>query len=143
MTAPPELDIDPFDEEFLRAPEPFHQKLRDAGPVVRLERCGIWSMARFAEVQAALRDHQTFRSRAGVGLSDFTREKPWRPPSLLLDADPPEHTAVRRVTARALSPRVIERLRDELGQRAAEVGVAGGCVGAAPREVPPPRPAAL
>ena len=121
MTAPPELDIDPFDEEFLRAPEPFHQKLRDAGPVVRLERYGIWSMARLAEVQAALRDHQTFCSKAGVGLSDFTREKPWRPPSLLLEADPPEHTAVRRVTARVLSPRVIERLRDELGQRAAEL----------------------
>jgi len=89
--------------------------------VVRLERYGIWSMARLAEVQAALRDHQTFCSKAGVGLSDFTREKPWRPPSLLLEADPPEHTAVRRVTARVLSPRVIERLRDELGQRAAEL----------------------
>ncbi len=124
MTAPPAVDIDPFDEEFLRAPEPFHEQLRDAGPVVYLDRYGIWSMARFAEVQAALRDHQTFCSKAGVGLSDFTREKPWRPPSLLLEADPPEHTAVRRVTARVLSPRVIERLRDEFVQRAAEL-VAG------------------
>jgi cytochrome P450 len=121
VTAPPAVDIDPFDEEFLRAPEPFHEQLRDAGPVVYLDRYGIWSMARFAEVQAALRDHQTFCSKAGVGLSDFTREKPWRPPSLLLEADPPEHTAVRRVTARVLSPRVIERLRDEFAQRAAEL----------------------
>jgi hypothetical protein len=80
VTAPPELDIDPFDEEFLRAPEPFHQKLRDAGPVVRLERYGIWSMARFAEVQAALRDHQTFCSKAGVGLSDLARRTAIRGP---------------------------------------------------------------
>lgn len=119
MTAPPVLDVDPFDEEFLRAPDPVHQQLRDAGPVVYLERYGIWAMARFAEVQTALRDHETFCSKAGVGLSDFTREKPWRPPSLLLEADPPEHSRVRRVTARALSPRVIEHLRDECGRQAA------------------------
>ena len=124
MAAPPALDIDPFDEEFLRAPEPFHERLRETGPVVYLNRHGVWSMARFAEVQAALRDHQAFCSKAGVGLSDFTKEEPWRPPSLLLEADPPEHTGVRRVTARALSPRVIERLRDEFGRRADEL-VAG------------------
>jgi 4-methoxybenzoate monooxygenase (O-demethylating) len=121
VTEAPVLDIDPFDEEFLRAPEPVHRQLRDAGPVVYLERYGIWSMARFAEVQAALRDHQTFCSKAGVGLSDFTKEEPWRPPSLLLEADPPEHTGVRRITARALSPRVIEHLRAEFGQRATEL----------------------
>jgi len=121
VAAPPALDIDPFDEEFLRAPEPFHEQLRETGPVVYLNRYGVWSMARFAEVQAALRDHQAFCSKAGAGLSDFTKEKPWRPPSLLLEADPPEHTGVRRVTARVLSPRVIERLRDEFGRRADEL----------------------
>lgn len=85
----PVLDIDPFDEGFLSNPDPFHEQLREAGPVVYLRRYGIWAMARFAEVQAALRDHATFCSAAGVGLSDFTKEKPWRPPSLLLEADPP------------------------------------------------------
>jgi 4-methoxybenzoate monooxygenase (O-demethylating) len=118
VTEAPVLDIDPFDEEFLRAPDPVHRQLRDAGPVVYLERYGIWSMARFAEVQAALRDHQTFCSGAGAGLSDFTKEEPWRPPSLLLEADPPEHTRVRRVVARALTPRFIEHLRDELSRQA-------------------------
>jgi hypothetical protein len=112
----PVLDIDPFDEGFLGDPDPFHEQLREAGPVVYLERYGIWAMARFAEVQAALRDHVTFCSAAGVGLSDFTKEEPWRPPSLLLEADPPEHSRARRVTARALSPRVIKHLEDGFGQ---------------------------
>jgi len=119
--SPPELDLDPFSEEFLAAPGAYHQLLRDAGPVVWLSRYRIWAMARFAEVQAALRDHETYCSRAGVGLSDFTREKPWRPPSLLLEADPPEHSRVRRVTSRVLSPRVIERLRPELAKQAEEL----------------------
>jgi 4-methoxybenzoate monooxygenase (O-demethylating) len=120
LTAP-ELDIDPFSEEFLARPDAFHPRLRDAGPVVYLSRYGIWAMARFAEVQAALRDHGTYCSAAGVGLSDFTKEKPWRPPSLLLEADPPEHTRVRRVTNRVLTPRFIERLRDEADRQAAEL----------------------
>lgn len=134
LGACPELDLDPFGEEFLAAPDPFHALLRDAGPVVYLSRYRIWGMARFAEVQAALRDHGTFCSRAGVGLSDFTREKPWRPPSLLLEADPPEHSRVRRVTARVLTPRVIERLRpaaqDAAGELAADLAARGEFDGA-------------
>ena len=40
---------------------------------------------------------RSFQSAAGVGLSNFRYEKPWRPPSLLLEADPPQHDAPRRV----------------------------------------------
>lgn len=109
----PVLDLDPFADDFLRDPDPRHERLREAGPVVLLERYGVWAMARFAEVHAALRDHETFSSAAGVGLSDLRKEKPWRPPSLLLEADPPHHTRARRATARVMSPRAIERLRPE------------------------------
>src|SRR4051794_30413877 len=102
MTEPPVLDLDPFADEFLRDPDPYHERLRDAGPVVLLERYGVWAMARFAEVRRVLRDHRDFCSSAGVGLSDFRRERPWRPPSLLLEADQPEQTRARRVTARVM-----------------------------------------
>ncbi|MFB6955596.1 hypothetical protein ACFCYB_00820 [Streptomyces sp. NPDC056309] len=40
-------------------------------------------------------DWQRFESGAGVGLTNFRHEKPWRPPSLLLEADPPAHDAPR------------------------------------------------
>ncbi|HUL24557.1 MAG TPA: hypothetical protein VLW44_02140, partial [Streptosporangiaceae bacterium] len=88
----PACALDPFADGFLRDPFAFHTELREAGPVVWLERYGIWGMARYAEVHEALRDWQTYSSAAGVGLSDFRKEKPWRPPSLLLEADPPEHS---------------------------------------------------
>src|SRR5258708_6285182 len=87
---------DPFAHDFLRDPFTFHEDLREAGPVVWLEQYGIWAMARYAEVHEALRDWETFCSSAGVGLSDFRRETPWRPPSLLLEADPPEHSRAHR-----------------------------------------------
>ena len=47
-------DIDPFSPEFLRDPYPGHERLREAGPVVKLERYGIWASARHAPVRAAL-----------------------------------------------------------------------------------------
>jgi 4-methoxybenzoate monooxygenase (O-demethylating) len=121
MTDAAVLDIDPFSDDFLGDPDPYHERLRDAGPVVFLEKYGIWAMARFAEVHTVLRDHETYCSSAGVGLSDFRKEKPWRPPSLLLEADPPEHTKVRRVMARVMSPRTLERLRPNVEQVAGEM----------------------
>jgi 4-methoxybenzoate monooxygenase (O-demethylating) len=114
----PVCTTDPFADDFLRDPFAFHSELREAGPVVWLERYGIWGMARHAEVQEALRDWQTYCSSAGVGLSDFRKQAPWRPPSLLLEADPPEHSRARKAVARALSPRTIAALRDDFTREA-------------------------
>jgi 4-methoxybenzoate monooxygenase (O-demethylating) len=120
----PSVALDPFADDFLRDPFAYHAELREAGPVVWLERYGIWGMARYAEVHDALRDWATYSSAAGVGLSDFRREKPWRPPSLLLEADPPEHSRARKAVARAMSPRTIAALREDFA-RAADGLVAG------------------
>ena len=117
----PALAVDPFADDFLRDPFACHEELREAGPVVWLERYQVWGMARHAEVQAALRDWETFCSSAGVGLSDFRKEPPWRTPSLLLEADPPEHTRARKAVARALSPRTVRDLREELAAEAGQL----------------------
>lgn len=102
--------VDPFSREFLSNPYPFHEELREAGPVVWLERYGIWAMARHEEVRACLMDWETFCSSAGVGLSDFRKETPWRPPSLILEADPPLHTRTRAVLTRILSAAAMKKL---------------------------------
>ncbi|MBR7835602.1 cytochrome P450 [Actinospica durhamensis] len=108
---PPECDADPFAPEHLENPEPLHARLRAAGPVVLLTRYGVYALPRYAEVHRALVDWQSFSSGAGVGLADFRREKPWRPPSLLLEADPPLHDAPRRVLREILSPSALLALR--------------------------------
>lgn len=95
MSAYPALEIDPFAEDFLANPWAHHGALRDAGPVVWLPVIGCYAMARYAEVQPALKDWQTFVSGRGVGLADFAREEPWRPQSLLLETDPPLHDQTR------------------------------------------------
>ncbi len=108
---PPTLDIDPFSDQFLAEPYSDHEALREAGPLVWLEKYQIYASARHAEVQAALQDWRTFSSAAGVGLADFRKEKPFRPPSLVLEADPPLHERTRPVLALALSPAVLRELR--------------------------------
>ncbi|HZE54806.1 MAG TPA: cytochrome P450 [Bradyrhizobium sp.] len=114
----PVSTADPFSHAFLRDPYPHHQALREAGPVVWLKQYGIWAMARHEQVRDALTDWQTYCSSAGVGLSDFRKEPPWRPPSIILEADPPLHTRTRAVLTRILSPAAIKILRDTFEREA-------------------------
>jgi 4-methoxybenzoate monooxygenase (O-demethylating) len=121
VTDVPVLDDDPFGTEVLTDPYEFHARLRDAGPVVYLARYGIYAMGRFEHVKASLTDWETFVSSRGAGLADFAKEKPWRPPSLLLEADPPDHTVVRTAMNGVISPRSMRALRERFAAPAAEI----------------------
>ncbi len=114
----PATSVDPFSHAFLDNPYPHHEAMREAGPAVWLEHYGIWAMARHQEVRDALTDWQTYCSGAGVGISDFRKEPPWRPPSIILEADPPLHTRTRAVLTRILSPAAINVLRERLTEEA-------------------------
>lgn len=108
----PELDIDPYAAENLIDPYPMHQRLREAGPVVRLRPYpSLVACARHEQVHAVLNDHATFISGAGVGLTNFNQEPPFRPKSLILEADPPMHTQARTVLSRILSPKAVMQIR--------------------------------
>jgi hypothetical protein len=120
-TGVPRSSLDPFSVDFLRNPHPAHEALREAGPVVWLEKYGAYAAARHAEVRQILNDPATFCSSRGVGLADFQRETPWRPPSLVLERDPPEHDRARGVLNRALSATVMRSLRGRFAVAAGEL----------------------
>lgn len=108
---PPVVDIDPFSHEYILNPFPWHAQLREAAPVVRLAKWDAYAVGRYAQVRAVLEDPETYCSGAGVGLSNFKKEPPWRPPSMVLETDPPEHTRNRAVISRTLSPAALRALR--------------------------------
>src|SRR6478736_887944 len=116
----PEMDLDPFSDEFLSEPYRLHEIMREAGPVVRLTRYGILGFARYADIRSILLDWQTFCSSAGVGITNFRNETPWRPPSVLLEADPPLHDRTRGVS----QPHHVSGL---VAQPARKVRARGGC----------------
>jgi len=106
----PVWDVDPYDPAILCDPAPYYRELRRLGDVVYIPRYSVLAVGRFAVTQKIFSDHQNFVSSRGVGLNDFALEKPWRPPSIILEVDPPDHTRTRRVMARALSPKVMKTL---------------------------------
>ncbi|NIB43440.1 cytochrome P450 [Pseudomaricurvus alkylphenolicus] len=114
----PILDVDPFSTEFLTDPYPFHEQLREAGPVVWIPKYKVWAMARYEEVRHVLDDWETFCSSAGGGLSNFNQEKPWRPPSIILEADPPMHNRTRGVLAPLLNRAALNKLREGFDEKA-------------------------
>lgn len=104
-------DIDPFSSDYILDPYPFHRRMREVAPVIWLERWNVWAVARYEQVQSVLTDPQVFCSGAGVGIEDLRHGKAWRTPSLLLETDPPDHTANRAIVGRVLSPVALRALR--------------------------------
>ncbi|GAA4790144.1 cytochrome P450 [Actinomycetospora chlora] len=116
-----ELAVDPFALDVLADPVPADTAIREAAPLVWLTAHGVWAAGRHADVAAIFRDPATWSSAAGTGLADIRRGEGWRPPSVLLDTDPPEHTPARRVMNRVLAPRALAGLAERFAAAAARI----------------------
>ena len=95
-----------------RDPWPAYRRLR-LDPVQRFECPGLepfWALARFGDVFDAVRDPATFSSAHGLtpdpdGMAMFEgRAAP------IVMMDPPEHTRVRRLVSRPMTPRAVAGL---------------------------------
>ncbi|MBR7835833.1 cytochrome P450 [Actinospica durhamensis] len=141
-TAPPAL----FDRAFIDDPYPAYAWLREHAPVhkTRLPN-GVeaYLVTRYDEVKAVLADPRLSKNAA----QSFPGWKPGRTgipgehrsgiAAHLLNLDPPDHTRLRRLVAKAFTPRriadfeprirqIADKLLDECAARAAEPGGDGG-----------------
>ncbi|MFI6350983.1 cytochrome P450 [Streptomyces sp. NPDC050560] len=114
----PVSDVDPFSDGFLADPFPPLAHLRELGEVCYLRKYHVWGVARHDQVRAVLADHTTFSSGYGVGYTHLARERPWRTPSLILEADPPLHTRTRGVLSRLLAPRALREMKETFTREA-------------------------
>lgn len=122
-TGVPTLALDPFSDAMLADPYAALAELRDIGPLFWLDTYKVYGMARHAEVAAALKDWSTFCSGRGVGLQDFAVDPPWRPASLLLETDPPDHSRARTLMNRILSPNALKAIRPIWAERAEQLAI--------------------
>lgn len=118
VAAVPVSPFDPYDLQVLLDPYPHYEELRALGRILWLERYGVFALTHYDEVKSVLANPATYGSSAGAGLSNFHTEKPWRPPSLLLEADPPEHDRTRQQMVRVLNPGSVRALRPRFEQEA-------------------------
>lgn len=114
-------DLDPFSPEFRADPFTPYARLRELGPIVWLERYGIWVVARYDRVREVLSDWKHFSNAGGGGLKNYFIDKPWRRPSIILEVDPPEHTRTRKVFMDVLSPARLQQLRPTFEARAEQL----------------------
>jgi cytochrome P450 len=114
----PVLDIDPYSLEVLRDPYAFHDALREAGPIAYIKPHGVYAVGRHAEAKTVLADHARFTNAGGIGIQDIRKPGDFRIPSRLLESDPPNHTKIRSVVTRLLSPLVIRKWKDAFQAKA-------------------------
>jgi cytochrome P450 len=116
----------------IRDPYRHYSAMRALGPVVWLPRQQLYALPRYAEVKAALRDADTFRSSGGVALNSISRIIGKR--SFLM-MDGAEHDRMRKLTAHRLVPRALSTLRaqiDDLAEETVSAAVAKGRVDGIP-----------
>jgi cytochrome P450 len=78
-----------------------------------------WLLTRYDDVRTALGDARF--SLAEAAKRDTPRLLAVRQGSILTDLDPPEHTRLRRLVAKAFTVRRVEQLRTQAGQTAGEL----------------------
>ena len=105
-------DLDPFSPEFRADPFTCYAQLRALGPIVWLERYGIWVVSHYEQVRSVLTDYDVFSNAGGGGLTNYFEVPPWRQPSIILEVDPPEHSRTRAVLMRVVSATAVRGMRD-------------------------------
>ncbi len=110
------MKLDPLPGVSTDDPFPVYEVLREKHPLHRLEERDLWILSRHADVQAMLKDPQTWSSAHGVLPNGFKPEKP-----TIIAMDPPRHTLLRHSVNRAFTPRRIEILSARIREIAREL----------------------
>jgi cytochrome P450 len=110
----------PADIGFVADPYPAYAELREHAPVRYDEATDHWLVSRYDDVNALLRDRRlgrTYLHRATHAEMGHPDPPAWHGPfwdlinAGILDMEPPDHTRVRRLVAKAFTPRFVEGLR--------------------------------
>ena len=111
LTSIERLDMDLFSEASLADPTADYRRLRDAGPVVRLARPDVYAVARFADVQTALRAPESLISGEGVGFSEaFNAARGQN----VIQTDGDQHFRMRNSIMRPLASSALKAARADL-----------------------------
>jgi cytochrome P450 len=103
------VEFNPYSRRLHADPYPAYAVLQRDHPAYFNERFGFWVLSRYEDVQAALRDWQTFSSASGITLQAFTGIKP-----MIILMDPPRQSELRAVLQRAFTPRRIAALEGRI-----------------------------
>lgn len=101
---------DPFAYETHEDPFPVYRLLRDEAPVSWNPDLRFWALSRYDDVRAALMDWGSFTSTEGITLERKVGEVE----PMLIEMDPPRHTALRAIVSRAFTARRLAELEEPM-----------------------------
>ncbi|MGI9596065.1 MAG: cytochrome P450 [Acidimicrobiales bacterium] len=101
---------------WLRDNDPVHRHPEPDGP-------GFWAVTRYEDVQAVGRDHGRFSSVPTIMIADREDDEasPFGDHVMMLMADPPVHTRMRRLVSRDFTPRASRALRPRIAELATAI----------------------
>ncbi|HEV7791846.1 MAG TPA: cytochrome P450 [Pseudonocardia sp.] len=86
---------------------------------------GFWVVSRHSDVKEVSRNsdvYSTWENSAIIRLGEgTTREQIDMQRFIMINNDPPQHTALRRIVSRGFTPRAVDGLRDALAERAQQI----------------------
>jgi cytochrome P450 len=112
--------FNPYDPQYIADPHTFFARLREAAPVQRATLPYgqvVWLLTGYADVESASADPRLVKDpRNALSPDDLARmPAPAKETrylrSHMLRHDPPDHTRLRRLVAKAFTPRMVEQLR--------------------------------
>jgi cytochrome P450 len=99
-----DLYYDPYDFEIDTDPYPIWRRLREEQPLYFNEKYEFFALSRFDDVEAALKDWQTYSSAKGT-LIELIKADMEMPPGSIIFEDPPPHTRHRSILSRVFTPK--------------------------------------
>ncbi|GAB3008379.1 cytochrome P450 [Mycobacterium bourgelatii] len=113
VSAASDVYFDPYDVELNADPYPTFRRLREEAPLYYNEQHDFYALSRFADIDDALVDYQTFSSARGAIL-ELIRANIEMPPGVLIFEDPPIHDVHRKLLSRMFTPRKINDLEPKI-----------------------------
>jgi cytochrome P450 len=113
VSAASDVYFDPYDVELNADPYPMFRRLREEVPLYYNEQHDFYALSRFADVDDALVDFQTFSSAKGAIL-ELIKANIDIPSGVLLFEDPPIHDIHRKLLSRMFTPRKINELESKI-----------------------------
>jgi cytochrome P450 len=103
MPAPTLDEYDPFDPAVIADPFPYYRLLQSEAPVYEVEKHGIFVVSRFDDVEEVAQNWENFSTTWGPG-----PQRMESPVASILQSDPPQHTRLRSIIAKAFTPRAVK-----------------------------------
>jgi cytochrome P450 len=108
-----DIYYDPYDFEIDTDPYPVWRRMREAAPLYYNEKYDFYALSRFADVEKALVDWDTYRSGRG-SILELIRADFEVPPGLVLFEDPPVHDVHRGLMSRVFTPRKMNAIEGKV-----------------------------